>query len=87
MWYRFDAFNTEALYGWTRDPDVMRAMRDRLDRMAGEYGQYRVTALGDGDDVTDGGERRLMDRNDLILTDDTTVADIEELNEREGRHA
>ena len=87
MFYMFSASNRQTLYGWTQDREVMLMMLNRLNRKTGEFNQYRATALGDGEDVVDDQGRRLSERDDLILTDDTTVGDIEDLNERDNIHS
>jgi len=80
MWYRFEAYNTTALYGRTRNEDVMWAMLDHLNGYRPDVDQYLTVMLGDSDDTRDGRGIRLANHADLILTDDTTVERIEELN-------
>mgnify|MGYP000901278934 CR=1 FL=1 len=80
MWYKFTAYNSETLYGWTTDPAVAQAAEDRLNR-GKEVNLYAMEELSDSDDESDGRDCPLRDRDTFIFTGDTTVADYEDEND------
>jgi len=81
MWYRFEAWNQEWHYGWTRDPDVAEAVSDSLSK-GREANLYSAVALSDSDDEADT-ERRGDDAkplrliNGLVCDDDTHTSDFD----------
>ena len=78
MWYKLTVYNSETLYGWTRDPNVARAATDWLNRNS-EVNCYRLEQLGDNTDLFDlygdGQLHDLSDRTDLMFDNDTTTED------------
>ena len=76
MWYAFEAYNQERLHGWTQNPEVARVTLWNLNAGRPEENHYGLVELGNGEDVTDDQGQRLMDRNDEIFNDDTTVDDV-----------
>lgn len=75
MWYKFTAYNSQTLYGWTLDQAVLDAVLDQLNSRR-EVNVYAATELGDTDDVTDDQGHKLSDIGHWICDDDTTVDDV-----------
>lgn len=81
MWYKFTAYNSETLYGWTRTPKVAQAAEDRLNK-GRNANFYAMTELSDSADEADGRDTPLRDRDDFIFDDDTTLADYDDDDDR-----
>lgn len=77
MWYKFSAYNSQTLYGWTTTPEIADVACDRLNR-GKEINLYAYEELSDSDDEADGGETPLKDWGGLLFDDDTTLADYEQ---------
>lgn len=80
MWYMLTAYNSEACYGWTRDPDVVEAALCRLNRNR-EINVYSAKCLGDDENENGYGGTYpeaipLKERDDLLFDDDTTPDDF-----------
>lgn len=76
MWYEFSKHNSEALYGWTTDPDVAKAALKHLNRGVSDAAiQYYIKALSDRDDEAAGGSVPLKDRGIGYVCDDDTGVD------------
>jgi len=76
MWYKFTAYNSETLYGWTTNPAVAEAALERLNK-GKDVNLYAATELSDSDDEADGGTIPLCKRDCHIINDDTTIEDFE----------
>lgn len=81
MWYAFGAYNSETLYGWTRDPEVAKAALARLNQ-GREINLYGMEELGDDTDefdlYGDGRMVNLAEWSGLLFDDDTRLEDIED---------
>ncbi len=72
MWYRFEAYNQEVRYGWTRDPQVVEAGLRELNGNR-DVNLYAAVELSDSDDESDGRSIPLSKRDDHVFTDDSYV--------------
>lgn len=74
MWYRFTAWNSERLHGWTQDPAIAQAVVDRLN-VRREVNLYGAEELGE-DCTHDGDDTVALHDKALVCNDDTTLADF-----------
>lgn len=70
MWYKFEAYNSETLFGWTQDERVAKAY-SCLINVDRRVNVYSMTELSEAEAA----ELDLESRNDLVFDDDTTVED------------
>lgn len=70
MWYKFEAYNSETLFGWTQDERVAKAY-SYLINVDRKVNVYSMTELSEAEAA----ELDLESRNDLVFDDDTTIED------------
>ena len=73
MWYKFTAYNSQTLYGWTDDQRIADAACDRLNH-GREIDLYGYRTLTDEEAVELGPDG---ENCDVIFGQDTTLADYE----------